>query len=274
MAGMDNANTAELLEVAAATAVAAGRLVHEKFNQPREITYKGFRDVVTDADLAAQQAITGRIRERFPTHGFLTEEKNEALPRQGPVRWVIDPIDGTTNYSRQQPIFCVSVAAVVPAPSPVEPPEVLAGVIYDPMRDELFAAARGDGCTLNGRRVTVSDVAQLKQALVSLDWSHSRAKRQSTLDVLPRFAGRAYGVRAIGSAALAMAWVAAGRYDVYINYNLKPWDVAAAMLLVAEAGGTLSDTSGPLRWSEKGMTCVVSNGRVHDEFLETVRPSS
>jgi myo-inositol-1(or 4)-monophosphatase len=264
---MSHSDLTQLLAVARETAVSAGNLIHEKWQQPRQTSSKGFRDLVTDADLAAQRLITDHIRHTFPQHGFLPEEENSDLPTEGEVIWVIDPVDGTTNYSRQLPIFCVSIAAALPGVGPV------VGVVYDPMRQECFSGAKGEGAWLNGRSLQVSPVADLGQAIIGLDWSHSQTLRQSTLDSLPRFAHQVYTVRAFGSAALALAWVAAGRLDGYLNYNLKPWDTAAAGLLIAEAGGRLSHvaTNAPtIPWAEKNQSAFGSNGRIHHDFLTKI----
>lgn len=253
----------ELLTFAQETAVSAGHLVREKYYQPLEIRNKGFRDIVTDADIAAQKLITDAIQSKYITHGFLTEEEDSQLPTQGEVIWAIDPIDGTTNYSRLQPLFCVSIAAQIEGESVV-------GVIYDPMRDELFSAACGLGSTLNGKSIQVSAVDSLDAAIVGLDWSRHKGLRSSTLDILALFAHQVQVVRAIGSAALALAWIAAGRFDIYLNFNLRPWDVAAADILIREAGGRLSDHRGdPMTWSVDGMSGVGSNGRIHQQFLDT-----
>ena len=253
----------ELLTFTQETAVNAGHLVREKYYQPLEIRQKGFRDIVTDADIAAQKLITDTIQSSYPTHGFLTEEKDSKLPTDGDVIWVIDPIDGTTNYSRLQPLFCVSIAAQIAGKSVV-------GAIYDPMRNELFSAAKGLGSHLNGNAIQVSAVNSLEKTIVALDWSRHKGLRTSTLDILACFAHQVQVVRAIGSAALAMAWIAAGRFDVYLNFNLRPWDVAAADILINEAGGMLSDLYGnPLSWARKGMSGVSSNGRIHQSFLDT-----
>ncbi len=264
----------ELLEAAQDTAVAAGRLACEKWRQPREINRKGFRDLVTDADFAAQKLITDRIRARFPAHGFLTEEDDSDLPTEGNVIWIVDPIDGTTNYSRQQPNFAVSIAAARPTETGYEP---VAGAIYDPTRDELFSGGQGLGAALTvGERILpmqVSPVTELSEAIVSLDWSSSPNKRRTTLGILGRFGKEAFTMRAIGSATLAMAWVAAGRLDAYYNLNLKPWDLAAAVILLLEAGGTYSNVDGgPLDWGVSGSDCLMSNGRIHQPLLQLIHP--
>jgi myo-inositol-1(or 4)-monophosphatase len=252
-------------QVACETAVSAGNLAREMFSQPREIKSKGFRDIVTDADFAAQLLITDAIQKAFPDHGFLTEEEDSQLPESGPIIWIIDPIDGTTNYSRQFPEFCVSIAACVPTADGYAP---VAAAIYDPMRQELFSAARGQGATVQlgdkpPRPLQVSSVANTADGLLCIDWSSSAKKRASILQLLNELAPKSFTIRAIGSAVLAMAWVAAGRVDAYLNLNLRPWDVAAALLLVQESGGAVTSPAGdPLVWDVAGMSCLVSNGRI------------
>ena len=263
----------ELLQVAQATAVAAGHLACEKWYQPREISSKGFRDLVTDADFAVQKLITDKIQAHFPDHGFLTEEDDSDLPTKGDIIWIVDPIDGTTNYSRQQPNFAVSIAATRPTETGYEP---VAGAIYDPTRDELFSGGQGLGAILKvGKRnlpMQVSPVTELSEAIISLDWSSSQNKRHTTLGILDHFGRETFTMRAIGSATLAMVWVAAGRLDAYYNLNLKPWDLAAVVILLLEAGGTVTNVDGgPIDWGVAGSNCLMSNGRIHQPLLDLIR---
>lgn len=268
----------ELLAAAEAFAVAAGKLVHDKWVNPVPVSSKGFRDVVTEADFAAQALITNAVKSRFPTHGFLTEEDDDSLPTEGEVIWVIDPIDGTINFSRGMPEFCVSVAAVEggkPLAQVLAEPKILAGAIYDPMRGELFSAGLGLGgfVMLNGgkRPLSVSTVSKLDGALVTHDWSHLADGRQYILNILANIAHHVFSIRAVGTASLALAWLAAGRTDLYFNYTLKPWDVAAAQLLLAEAGGTLTNADGsPLTWDVSGMTCLASNRQLHSPYIKMI----
>jgi myo-inositol-1(or 4)-monophosphatase len=272
-----------LLQTAERTAVSAGKLAREKWAQPMAVTSKGFRDVVTETDFAAQALITDAILAQFPTHGFLTEEEDSSLPQTGEVIWIIDPIDGTINFSRMLPEFCVSVAAIrggAPIADLLAQPEVLAGAIYDPMRGELFSGAAGLGATMQidggeKRPLSVSAVTTLESALLTHDWSHEVAGRQTVLDVLGGLAHHVFSTRSFGSAALALAWLAAGRSDLYFNYSLKPWDVAAAQVLFAEAGGTISNGDGsPLRLSVDGMSILASNGRLHSELTRVIAQST
>jgi len=264
----------ELLVMAQETAVSAGHIIRTNFHQPRQVSSKGFRDLVTDTDFAAQAAITDTIRQRWPHHGFLTEEEDSDLPTSGPIIWVIDPVDGTINFSRGLPVFCVSIAAVRFLTGGTL--EVLTGVVYDPLREEMFCAQKGEGATLitgDGakRPLRVSTVADLGQALFTHDWSHTPAQRQQGLDCITELTHAVFSTRAVGTAALALAWVAAGRTDAYLNFTLKPWDVAAASLLLAEAGGQMTNAAGsPLTWDVKGMTCLGTNGRLHPTLAQTV----
>jgi myo-inositol-1(or 4)-monophosphatase len=225
--------------------------------------------VVTDADVAAQAIITRSILEAFPDHGFMPEEENPELPTDGPVVWIIDPIDGTTNYSRGVPIFCVSIAAVRPN-SPITVEDVLAGVIYDPMMDELFTATAGGPCLLegkglHGRLLQTSSVDTLQDALIGIDWPLTSDLRQAMLDRVNALAHEVDVFRTLGSAALAMAWVAAGRLDAYFNFQLKAWDLAAAALLVKQAGGVVMDMAGrPMELVPSNTTALLSNAHLTD----------
>lgn len=258
-----------LLGVAEETAVSAAALLREKWEQPRQLTAKGFRDLVTDADFASQKLITGHIQQTFPDHGFLTEEEAGDLPSSGSIIWVIDPVDGTTNYSRQIPIFTVAIAAV-----DTQANEVVVGVILDPMRQELFSAAKGQGAWLRvgereKRPLTTSTVPTLAESIISLDMSHDRQTRQSSIEFVQQFGNEVSKLRLIGSAALSLAWLAAGRIDAYLNYRLQPWDVAAAGLLVQEAGGVLTAPNGqPWHWAARASGVLATNGRLHPQFLQ------
>lgn len=258
----------EILSVATRAAAEAGELLREKWLEPRQIFKKGFRDLVTDADHASQALIVDIIRSHFPAHGFLVEEEASGLPDSGTILWVIDPVDGTTNYSHQIPNYCISIA-VVKRPSTEDvsdSPEVLAGVIYDPMQDELFKAAKGQGAFLNDAKIEVSNTRNLDEVVFAVDWSHDPAKRQKTLDVIQNIAHRVHTLRAFGSAALALAWVACGRLDGYFNLNLKPWDVAAGKLLIHEAGGQLVTVNNQ-PWQLADAGCIAGNGRLPVDLI-------
>jgi myo-inositol-1(or 4)-monophosphatase len=226
---MSDESPASLRRIAEEGARLAGRVLAERFWGERTIDYKGGIDLVTDADRAAEAAVLGFIRQRYPGHAVLAEESGAS---QGSgLRWIVDPLDGTTNYAHRVPHFCVSVGVEGPG-------GVLAGAIYDPMLDELFSAARGEGATLNGRPLRASGCTEVAHALLCTGFPYDVHQRpEGPMGLLRRFIVRAQGIRRTGSAALDLAYVAAGRFDGYFEFGLKPWDVAAGSLLVREAGG-------------------------------------
>ncbi len=276
--GNIDVDISELVEVAEMAAYAAGNMAQEIFSQPRQIKTKGFRDIVTDADLAAQSTITDIILRNYPDHGFLTEEKDTSLPTTGPVIWIIDPIDGTTNYSRQIPVYSVSIAAAAQLPPKSSGQvasigELLSGVIYDPGRKELFSGGLGLGSRLKiqsgrfERVISVSACTNIGSAMAGHDWGRSYAPRSSMLSILERFIHSVHSVRAMGSAALALAWVAAGRLDIYYNSGIGPWDVAAAKVIINEAGGQVTNLDGST-WQPGDTGCIASNRLLHQAFLK------
>jgi myo-inositol-1(or 4)-monophosphatase len=250
-----------VLQTAIEAAHRAGEVIAERFPAQRNVTVKGYRDIVTEADIAAESIIIDLIRQRFPDHAILSEEAGGATIGAG-LTWVIDPLDGTTNYAHRVPCFCVSVGVLVGG-------EPLAGAIYDPLRDQTFAAERGKGATLNDKPIHTNQTSPLSQTVLGLDWGHSDTVRDRAIELLLRVAPRCGTVRALGSAALALAYVAAGWMDGYFNLALKPWDTAAGTLLVAEAGGRCTTIGGnPYRVGIPG--CLATNGLVHDEMLSAL----
>lgn len=265
---MTNQPHLEWLVAAEEAARAAGALIRRMLNDNVNVRSKGFRDLVTDADIASQKLITDMIRSRFPDHGFLAEEEDTDLPTHGPIRWAIDPVDGTSNYSNRIPTFCVSIGVAVQNVAGDD--EVQAGVIYGPMLDEFYSAARGRGAALNGRPLAVSTTSELAGVTVGLDWGRGAEQRAVAFHALNRLGNQVAGIRAIGSAALALAWVAAGRYDAYVNPSLGPWDIAAGSLILSEAGGTLTDLHGDPIVLTEARTCIATNGHVHAPVLRTL----
>jgi myo-inositol-1(or 4)-monophosphatase len=248
-------------QVAELAARAGGQVLIERFDALHNVRSKGFRDIVTDADVAAQDAIVSVIRQHFPEHGLLSEE-NLSTGGDGKWVWVIDPLDGTVNYSRCIPCFAVSIALIAQG-------EPTLGVVFDPLHNRLFAAERGAGANLNGQPLHVSTRAHIAQAVVGLDWARDPVVRGRVLDSLNRVAPQAGTVRAIGSAALALCYVAAGWLDAYFHLALQAWDQAAAGLIIRQAGGTITDPSGAA-WSFTTPGCVASNGLIHSAVLELI----
>jgi myo-inositol-1(or 4)-monophosphatase len=254
----------ELLELAVALAREAGGIARKRFHEPRTIGTKSSEiDLVTDVDHALDALIRERIRAARPNDALLTEENTAAAGTSG-VRWVVDPLDGTTNYAHAFPHFAISIGVEVRGRREC-------GVVYDPMRDELFSAARGSGARLNGAPIRVSEIGELKRALLATGFAYDVHKRRTeNLPYFERFIGTAQAIRRAGSAALDFAYVACGRFDGYWELHLAPWDVAAGLLLVEEAGGRTSDFAGGAPPST-GERIVASNGRVHPAMLELLR---
>ncbi|HEX3247430.1 MAG TPA: inositol monophosphatase family protein [Chloroflexota bacterium] len=253
----------EIVELAVSVTRAGGAILREKFGTVLEVRYKGEIDVVTEVDVLAEAAIVAPIRSVFPDHQVLAEEGTTG-GRDPNHRWIIDPLDGTTNYSHGQPPFAVSVAYEHEG-------RVQVGVIYDPTQDELFVAERGGGATLNGRPLHVSNVSVLRRALLATGFPYERERLPLALGQFGAFAHRSQAIRRIGSAALDLAYVAAGRFDAYWESSIRAWDIAAGILLVEEAGGTISDIYGaPLDLNSEALTVLASNSVLHPAMLETL----
>jgi myo-inositol-1(or 4)-monophosphatase len=246
-------------EVAIAAAQAAGEVLRSGFGQQQVVRYKGEVDLVTEADEKAEQKIKEVLREAFPNYGMLTEESGE-LEGEGDYRWIVDPLDGTTNYAHGLPIFSVSVALERAG-------ETVLGVVHDPMAQETYAAERGGGATLNGRPIRVSDTDELIRALLATGFPYDRDEVPAVLDLFGRFAMLTQSMRRLGSAALDLCYVAAGRLDGYYERGVKAWDVAAGVLILEEAGGEATDYRGHRLDPLEGGEVVASNGLLHPELV-------
>lgn len=236
----------------------AGALLLQFFDRNIKIEYKGDADLVTAADRKSEALIRQRIRETWPRHDVLGEE--EGLRDTGSeFRWYVDPLDGTTNFAHSFPVFCVSMALQ-------DKNGMLAGVCYDPTRNELFAAERGKGATLNDRPIHVSKTAKLKESLVGTGFPSHKRHKNPNIHFYHQITLRSHGVRRAGSAALDLCYVACGRMDGFWEFNLNPWDTAAGVLMVEEAGGRVSDFSGgPFQINSR--ETLASNGVIHDELM-------
>ncbi len=256
-----------MLNFAMQTAREAGRVLAERFGRRQlKVTSKGEIDLVTEADLASERLIVERIRSHYPRHSILSEEAGEVAVVGGERaewKWVIDPLDGTTNYAHGYPCFCVSIALEHEG-------EVVVGVVYDPVRDELFAAERGEGASLNGRRIRVSEVSDINRALLCTGFPYDVRERSNFARHFTAFIMNAQSVRRDGAAALDLAYVACGRFDGFWEEGLRPWDVAAGVLLVEEAGGRVTHYDGsPFRIYQPPI--AASNGLVHEAMLEVLQ---
>ncbi len=243
------------LNFAVALARDAGALLRRKLDEPRTISEKRPHDLVTDADAASEALIVARIRAAFPAASILGEEGGE-YAGDATERWIVDPLDGTTNYAHGYPLFCVSIAYELYG-------VVEAGVVYAPQFDECYAARRGDGATLNGRAIRVSSRQRVGESLVCTGFMPASYERNGRY--FAAVSQVAQGVRRDGSAALDLAMVAAGRFDAFWERDLKAWDVAAGSLIVTEAGGMVSAMDGTQLAISAG-SILASNGSVHDEM--------
>jgi myo-inositol-1(or 4)-monophosphatase len=235
-----------------------GDVLRSRFHETRTVAFKGRIDLVTDADRAAEEAILTWVHKEFSADDIVAEE-SQAAPSGKERRWYIDPLDGTTNYAHGVPHFCVSVGIV-------DREGIVAGAVYQPLLNEMYAASRGEGATLNGGQIAVSERAPLSQSLVATGFPYDVWTRPAPpLRLFTLALSKARGVRRFGAAALDLAYVASGRFDAYFELGLFPWDVAAGSLLVREAGGMVSNLAGgPLALD--GREILASNGLLHEEL--------
>ena len=239
-------------------AVEAGALLKGRLGETHTVQYKGEINLVTEADRLSEELIVERIRRAFPGHDVLAEESSETK-RDSDFRWIIDPLDGTTNYAHGYPIFCVSIALDVEG-------VIRLGAVYNPMLGELFVAEKGGGAFLNGRRLAVSRTAKLSRGLLATGFPYDlRENRNNNFSYYRALAMNAQAIRRAGAAALDLACVAAGRFDGFWELRLMPWDTAAGWLLVTEAGGIVTDLRGdPYRLDSPHI--LASNGLIHAEI--------
>ena len=248
------------LEVAREAAKLAGKLARERFEGEKDIRFKSPGDVVTDVDTQAEALIFGLIKQEFPDHTLVGEESASDVRADDGYAWIVDPVDGTRNYSVGIPIYSTVVGLALDG-------EVLVGVNYDPERDDLFEAERGNGAYLNGKRIHVSEKAALKDCIIGFDVPYSDVGARFELDMLAQAVWPNMGtVRTIGSSALGISYAAAGRTDIYFQHRLSPWDQVAGILLVEEAGGVVTDRNGN-RGTLYSDGIIASSVRLHEEFL-------
>ena len=215
---------------------AAGKIIQDGWNADKQITFKGRADIVTDIDVAAEKAVLEILTREFPGFGILAEE-SQPVEGQSPYKWVVDPLDGTRNYAHGVPHFCSIVALA-------KDNEMVAGVIYDPVREEMFSAALGQGAFLNGEPITVSETTELSRCLLSFDLGYVDEKAGLALDMVRSLWPGMYSIRMMGTAGLGLAYAASGRVDLFFHHSLSPWDLATGLLLIREAGGDVVDRQG------------------------------
>jgi myo-inositol-1(or 4)-monophosphatase len=250
----------KFLEAAWEAASAAGTLIRDSWRQPKQIDYKGAIDLVTSVDRESERRIVEILRRNFPTHSILAEEETNLVGSDRGHCWIIDPLDGTTNFAHGYPQFCVSIALEHEG-------QVILALVYDPLRQECFRAVKKCGATLNGMPIQTSTARQLDQSLLATGFPYDRREHADYyLAFFKAFMTRCQGIRRAGSAALDLCYLACGRIDGFWELKLRPWDTAAATLIVEEAGGKLTDFCGN-PFSIRGNETLGSNGRIHDEMI-------
>ncbi|MBP7074472.1 MAG: inositol monophosphatase [Rhabdochlamydiaceae bacterium] len=256
-------NNSELLTVAIEAALLAGALLRQGFGTSFEISFKeGDHNLVTTYDRLAEKAISETISRRFPTHGFLGEEAGHN--KSGTIIWIVDPLDGTVNFAHNIPAFSVSIAAVIDN-------KVVVGVIYQPITQELFWAEAGKGAYLNGKPLKVSSQKNLNKAYLATGFPYNVSENPlNCIETFDKLTRKGIPIRRFGSAAIDLSYVAAGRFDGYWEVTLQPWDVAAGLLIVEEAGGRITRYDGsPCNPFEQG-TVLASNKHLHSQLLEAL----
>ncbi len=240
-----------------------GAVLKEHYGDSQNITYKGKLDLVTDTDRKTEDAIVKFLNRECPDHGILTEEQQE-IAGSAPYRWILDPLDGTTNYAHGYPFFCVSLACE-------QNGTVIWGTVYDPLRNECFTAAKGCGALLNGHPIQVSTTGDIDRALLCTGFPYDVHEcSENNLDHFTRFIKSARAIRRDGAAALDLCYVAAGRFDGFWELKLKPWDIAAGCLIVAEAGGRVTDYAGRPCGLTQGEV-IASNALLHESMVKIIQ---
>lgn len=249
-------------KVAIDTCLKAGELLKKSLGKVNKIRYKGEINLVTEVDHKSEDLIVTQLSLVFPTHSILSEER-EKIERGSSYKWIVDPLDGTTNFAHAFPIFCVTVALEYEG-------EVILGVIFNPNLEELFVAEKKKGAYLNNKKISVSQTTELSKSLLATGFPYDiRTNKNNNLNHFSNFAVRAQAVRRAGSAALDLAYLACGRFDGFWEFQLAPWDSAAGVLLAQEAGGKVTDYKGNSIDIYKGEV-LASNGKIHKEMLEVL----
>jgi len=249
------------LQVAQEIAREAGRLLLAEFHRPRAVEYKTEVDIVTAADRKAEEFIVDRLHTHFPQHAWIAEEGSRR-ESETDYCWYVDPLDGTTNFAHGYPVFCVSLALVRGS-------EILVGVVFDPVREEMYHAGQGEGAWLNQRPIRVSAVKSLSESLVATGFPTRKRHKHPNVAYFHRFTQLTHGVRRDGSAALDLCYVACGRFDGFWELNLNPWDTAAGVLLVREAGGLVTNfQGGPFRLDSE--ETLATNRQIHAEMQQVL----
>ena len=250
------------LEVAVEAARKAGEILKTHFREKTQVKYKGRANIVTDVDLRSEKALKSFLQAEYPDHSILSEE-SQAIKGNSSYKWILDPLDGTNNYSFGIPFFSIVIALT-------KGKDVLLGIVYDPLRDEMFSAQRGEGATLNNSLIAVTRKETVQESLIGLDLGYVDEKGKRSLEFITSLWPKMYAYRIMGSAALGMAYTACGRLDLYFHLLIYPWELACGQLLVTEAGGVATDLEGkPVKIGQGSV--IASNKAVHADFLRILR---
>lgn len=253
----------EFKQVAIQAALKAGDILSKNRGRVKRVDYKGKINIVTEIDLLSERTIITTIKKNFPDHSILTEESEEQKT-DSIYKWIIDPLDGTTNYAQDFPSYCISIALEKEG-------SIILGVVYNPLLDELFASEVGKGAFLNRRRISVSSTRDLSRSFLATGFPYDiRESKITNLDHFANFATRSLAVRRAGSAALDLCYLAMGRFDGFWELKLSPWDTAAATLLVQEAGGKVTDFEGK-RYSIYSKHLLATNGKIHQQMIRVLK---
>jgi len=253
----------DIMTVASDAAMRAGAILRDNIHKPRKISYKGDINLVTEMDMKSERTVVETLRGAFPDHGIVAEEETDIRTASG-FTWIIDPLDGTTNYAHGYPCFSVSIALK-------HEDAIVLGIVYDPMREELFSARKGQGAYLNGEKITVSGTDKLIQSLLATGFPYDRKlSEKNNMDYFRNFLMVSQEVRRDGSAALDLCYVASGRFDGFWELKLKPWDVAAGSLIVTEAGGLVSNLTGNT-FDIYAEEILASNYKIHAQMVEVLK---
>lgn len=255
----------KIREVAISASREAGEYAREHIAKIKEVAHKGAHtNLVTDVDKTCEKVIVDKVRKSFPSHSILAEEGGEEK-KGGSFTWIIDPLDGTTNYTHGLPIYCVSIAVA-------ESDSVKLGAIYDPSRDELFTAEEGKGAFLNGKRIQASRADKIMDSLIVTGFAYNIKGKIANMEYFKIMLEKAQAVRRLGSAALDLSYVACGRFDGFWELGLSPWDMAAGQLIVKEAGGTVTMLNGD-EFDMSKKEVLATNGKIHKEMITLLKNS-
>jgi myo-inositol-1(or 4)-monophosphatase len=250
-------------KIAIKSALKGGEILHKYQGKVKKIGYKGVINLVTEADHLSEDAIIKIIRKNFPEHNILTEE-SKGYNKESDYKWIIDPLDGTTNYAHGFPVYCVSIALEIEG-------EIILGVVYNPVLEELFVAEKNKGAFLNGKRIYVSKTKELSRSLLATGFPYDiRESKINNLDHFTNFALRAQAIRRAGSAALDLCYLAKGIFDGFWELKLSPWDTAAGILMVKEAGGKVTDFRGE-NFSIYQKNILATNGKIHNQMIRVLK---